>query len=142
MKKIIILILLLGAGIFFVTKKQQSEKKTNENASKVILRTEKEEQKVLEVKKAIVKASHETPTLESLKDQYENDQNLKSEKDFLGLIQTKEKEMIDLKLIEKANAGVLDKEEAAQLLTLIRERMALHQIVLDMKMKKFDRKYL
>jgi hypothetical protein len=142
MKKLIVLILLLGAGTFFVTKKKQSEKKTSEDVLRVDLRTEKEEQKVLEVKQAIVKASHETPTLESLKDQYENDQNLKSEKDFLGLIQKKEKEMTDLKLIEKANAGVLNKEEAAQLLTLIRERMALHQIVLDMKMKKFDRKYL
>jgi hypothetical protein len=82
------------------------------------------------------------PSVESIKDEYLKDARLVSENDYLTLLKEKENKMDELQLIQKANSGQLNLEESQILLRLMREKIAINQVIVEEKMKKFEGKYL
>jgi hypothetical protein len=81
------------------------------------------------------------PSVESIKDEYLKDARLVSENDYLTLLKEKENKMDELQLIQKANSGQLNLEESQILLRLMREKIAINQVIVEEKMKKFEGKY-
>jgi hypothetical protein len=79
------------------------------------------------------------PSVEAIKEEVLANEN---EKDYAEILKVKEKKMDELQLIQKANSGQLTKEETQTLLKLMREKIALNQVILEEKMKKFEGKYL
>jgi hypothetical protein len=82
------------------------------------------------------------PSVESIKDEYLKDARLVSENDYLTLLKEKENKMDELQLIQKANSGQLNLEESQILLRLMREKIAINQVIVEEKMKKFEGTYL
>lgn len=82
------------------------------------------------------------PSVDAFKEEFESKNDFKEEKQVSALIEEKDQKLNSLNLISKANAGILSHEESTQLVTLMRTKIALNQILLDMKMKKFERRFL